>query len=158
MCRLSRILLVLPGLIVAAVACGDLSNPPVTRAVVFADDETEALARRACMPCHSHETEWEWYAYTPGLSASLAADVAAAREELNFSTWDLEQDADVDDIAEKVLGREMPPADFLFAHPEADLSDEERQRLVDGLRATFVADPPANADDDSADDDDGAED
>ena len=128
--------------VVAAVACGDLSNPPITRAVVFADDETEALARRACMPCHSHETEWEWYAYTPGLSASLAADVAAAREELNFSTWDREQDADIDDIAEKVLSREMPPADFLFAHPEADLSDDERQRLVDGLRATFSADPP----------------
>lgn len=138
----------------AAVACGDLSNPPITRAVVFADDETEALARRACMPCHSHETEWEWYAYTPGLSASLAADVAAAREELNFSTWDREQDADIDDIAEKVLSREMPPADFLFAHPEADLSDDERQRLVDGLRATFIADPPTGGDDvEEADDD-----
>lgn len=151
--RLSRTLVLVPAILIAAVACGDLSNPPVTRAAVFADDETEALARRACMPCHSHETEWEWYAHTPGLSATLAADVAAAREELNFSTWDSEQDADVDDIAEMVLGREMPPAGFLFAHPEADLSDDERERLVDGLRATFAADPPAGAgpDDTAAD-------
>jgi hypothetical protein len=141
------LLLAASALVIVAVACGDLSNPPITRAVVFADDETEALARRACMPCHSHETEWEWYASIPGLSASLAADVAAAREKLNFSTWDREQDADIDDIAEKVLSREMPPANFLFAHPEADLSDDERRRLVDGLRATFIADPPAGDDD-----------
>lgn len=37
----------------------------LTRSVVLVDDEAEALARRACMPCHCHELEWSWYAHVP---------------------------------------------------------------------------------------------
>ena len=141
--------------VVAVVAaCADLENPPVTRSVTFVDQETEDLARRACMPCHSHETEWLWYAQVPGVQAALVADVTAAREHLNFSTWDRPQE-NLDDIAEKVRGREMPPALFLTTHPEADLSDQERERLIAGLAATFAADPPPR---DGRDDEDDRED
>jgi hypothetical protein len=145
----------------ALAACADLENPPVTRSVVLVDEETESLARRACMPCHSHETDWQWYAQVPGVQMALAADVAAAREHLNFSTWDQPQE-NLDDVAEKVRSREMPPPIFFTTHPEANLSDEERERLIAGLLASFAADPPPNdgdtdgdKDDDDDDDDDG---
>jgi len=38
------------------------TNPAVTAPIKWNSAETEALARRACMDCHSNETVWPWYA------------------------------------------------------------------------------------------------
>jgi hypothetical protein len=137
--------------VVGTVGCADLENPPITQSIRWDSHETEALAQRACMPCHSHETEWAWYANVPGVDVALAADVAEARSHMNLSTWDQDND-DAWDAPEKVLDGEMPPLIFVLAHPEAKLSDEERRQLADGLHATFAQDPPLGGDADDADD------
>jgi hypothetical protein len=64
----------------------------------------------------------------------IARDVEQGREALNFSTWD-EDDGEADDAAEEVADATMPPRRFVLAHPDAALSEAERQVLVDALEA-----------------------
>jgi hypothetical protein len=64
----------------------------------------------------------------------IARDVEQGRDELNFSTWD-EDDGEADDAADAVADATMPPRRFVLAHPDAALSDAERQLLVDALEA-----------------------
>jgi Haem-binding domain len=64
----------------------------------------------------------------------VARDVEQGREALNFSTWDTD-DGEADDAAEVVADAEMPPRRYLLVHPDAALSDAERQVVVEALEA-----------------------
>jgi hypothetical protein len=63
-----------------------------------------------------------------------ARDVEQGRDKLNFSTWD-QDDGEADDAADAVADATMPPRRYVLAHPDAALSDAERQILVDALEA-----------------------
>lgn len=123
-----------------ALACR-YDNPPVTREIVWADAETEALARRACYDCHSNETAWPWYAWSPILGSFVTRDVHRGRCDVNFSEWDRPNE---DALAGPALVRsgEMPLALYTVTHRDARLTPAEREALADGLHRTFDADPP----------------
>jgi hypothetical protein len=143
------------GLVAALLAAGcNLDNPEPTREIVWADAETEELARRACYDCHSNETHWPWYSYAPVVGSFVAKDVHRARCHMNFSHWDRPNE-DAYDAPEKILEKEMPLASYRAAHKEARLTDEERQRLAEGFLRTFQSDPPVDGGDPCEDDDDG---
>jgi hypothetical protein len=113
------------------------SNPPVTGAPPWPSAAVEGLARDACYDCHSNETEWPFYSYVAPMSWLVRYDIDRGREALNFSLWGSnDEDAgDAGDAAEKVDDRSMPPDRYLRLHPDARLSDEERQTLVAALEA-----------------------
>ena len=97
------------------------------------DPETLALVQRACQNCHSQNTEWPWYSHVAPVSWLLARDVQQARSHMNLSHW---QDVSTDDrlrllsaIGSAVRNRAMPPQRYLLLHPEARLSDDERQQI-----------------------------
>jgi hypothetical protein len=110
-------------------------NPPVTRAAVFPSAEAEAIARAACMDCHSNETDWPLYSYVAPMSWLVRRDVEAGRDAFNLSELDREQEADVDDAADEVDDGSMPPRQYELAHPDARLNDEERRLLIDAFEA-----------------------
>ena len=64
----------------------------------------------------------------------VTRDVEQGRDEVNFSTWDSD-DGEADDAAEAVADGSMPPRRFMLVHPDAALSEEERQVLVAALEA-----------------------
>lgn len=143
------------GLVAALLAAGcNLDNPEPTREIVWADAETEEIARRACYDCHSNETHWPWYSYAPVVGSLVAKDVHRARCHMNFSHWDRPNE-NAYDAPEKILEKEMPLASYRAAHKEARLTDEERQRLAEGFLATLRSDPPIDGGDPCEDDDDG---
>jgi hypothetical protein len=169
------------------------TNPPVTSQIQWDSSQTQVLAQRACMDCHSNETTWKWYSYIAPASWLIYYDVERGRNELNLSTLGAagsQRPVFTDrsnDLAYKfgqVLaggggergpsGREfrgeppaegqrrpegqapggfggfaarrvsealqngsMPPAKYTMLHPEAVLSDAERQQLEQGLQATL---------------------
>ena len=117
------------------------TNPPVTAPVV-APPEVQALLRRACYDCHSHETVWPLQAYLAPLSWLVAHDVSEGREELNFSRWDR---VDLKKVAAKLpkeVGQgEMPPWFYVVAHPNARLSEAERKTLSDWARGLAEVTP-----------------
>lgn len=71
------------------------------------------------------------------MSWLLTKHVDDGRDELNFSEWGARRQDEADEAAEAVRDGEMPPWDYLLAHPEARLSAAEERELIDGLVATF---------------------
>jgi hypothetical protein len=108
----------------------DHDNPPVVADAPWPSEEARSLAVAACYDCHSNETVWPWYSNVAPMSWLVQRDVDQGRDELNFSRW---PDGD-DDLAESVVEGEMPPRQYLFNHPEARLSDDEKATLVAALR------------------------
>jgi Haem-binding domain len=109
-------------------------NPPVTQDAPWPSAQARELAVRACYDCHSNEIRWPPHSYVAPMSWLVRADVESGRDELNFSSWDTD-DNDADDAAETLLDGEMPPTRYTLIHPDARLSDEMVAVLVDGLLA-----------------------
>jgi len=63
-------------------------------------------------------------------------DVDEGRQKLNYSEWGTHREQ-ADEAAEAVREGKMPPRLYLLMHPEATLSDAEKQQLVEGLIATL---------------------
>lgn len=131
----------------------DHRNPPTTMNVQWDSPRTGDLARRACYDCHSNDTRWPWYAAVAPVSWRIQAHVAEGREKLNFSTFDRPQE-EAHESAETVEKGEMPPWDYLLAHPEARLSAAEKQELIAGLTATLGSEGGSGDHDDHDEDDD----
>lgn len=107
-------------------------NPPI-REEVPAPVEVRAILERSCYDCHSHEVRWPWYSRVAPMSWLVAYDVAEAREHLNFSAWD-QYDAkkrreNLEELWEEVDKGEMPLWYYLPMHPDARISDDDKQRL-----------------------------
>ena len=169
------------------------TNPPVTTQLKWDSPQTQAVARRACMDCHSDETRWFWYSYVAPASWLIYCDVQRGRSELNLSSVAASGQArgapisPSNDLAyrlgqmlagggrpgepgrlpegqsqppsggqqpprgqfpsggrspagrirEQIESGQMPPATYTMIHPDAKLTDAERQLLVQGLAATL---------------------
>ncbi len=112
------------------------TNPPVKSQIAWNSPETEQLVRTTCYGCHSNETEWPFYAYIAPMSWLVLHDVNEARSKLNFS----EESADSIDpsvLVEQIDRGSMPPIQYLLLHPEARLSDAQKEALRTGLRASL---------------------
>ena len=112
----------------------DHGNPSVTAALELPDGEVGVVLRAACLDCHSHETVWPWYSRVAPVSFFIAAHVEEGREHLNFSTWtagDAEWvDHMLEEIEEVLEEGEMPLRSYALLHPEARLTEAERNLLA----------------------------
>ncbi len=117
------------------------SNPPVVQEIQWSSAEVADVARRACYDCHSNETVWPWYSYVAPVSWRVADHVEHGRRHLNFSEWNQDQEG-LNDILGSVKSSEMPLEDYLLLHPEANLDPGERTILLEGMMASYEADPP----------------
>ncbi len=112
------------------------TNPPAIEEPAWDSPRTRELAVRACFDCHSNATKWPGYAKVAPLSWAVQLDVDAGRSVLNFSEWNRPYDLAVY-AGERTRNGMMPPVTYLMAHPEANLTAEEREELVRGLDATL---------------------
>lgn len=115
------------------------TNPPVRAEPTWSAPDIRALAVRACYDCHSNETRWPWYSHMAPVSWLVQRDVEEGRRALNYSEWTRPQ-PEAAESAEETAEGEMPPAAYLLIHPEARLSAADRDRFVQGLKATFGGD------------------
>lgn len=127
------VLFVLPTLY--TFASGGRTNPPVERQINWDSPQTQTLFYHACADCHSNETQWPWYSAIPPVSALTVRDVMEGREKFNISRLDMGEDAE--EAAEVIREGEMPLPIYTLMHPEARLTDAERQALAAGLQKTF---------------------
>ncbi len=108
------------------------SNPPVTSAAPWPNEEAEAIARQSCYSCHSNETDWPAYSYVAPMSWLVRRDVDAGRSKMNFSEWD-PADNEADDAIEEIEDGTMPPSQYTLIHRGAKLTDEEKAKLSTAL-------------------------
>jgi hypothetical protein len=108
------------------------SNPPVLNDLQAPAAVKEILVR-SCYDCHSHETEWPWYAKVAPVSWLVAHDVQEAREEFNFSDWgayDARRQAELAvEMLEQIEKRKMPLPIYIYLHPESKLTGSEIRTL-----------------------------
>lgn len=115
----------------------DHSNPPVAGEPAWDRARTRELFFRTCKDCHSNETTWPWYASLAPTSWLVQYDVDEGRSHFNVSEWGREEKNEGEEAAEQLREGEMPPWFYLPAHPEARLSEADRDDLIRGLAATF---------------------
>lgn len=115
---------------------GMLASPDNGRVILRdaqIDPDTLALVQRACQNCHSEKTAWPWYSRVAPASWLLERDVQQARLHMNLSRWQDYSPEDrlvfLSEIGSAVRNREMPVPRYLLLHPEARLTDAERQQL-----------------------------
>jgi len=114
------------------------TNPPVVQEPNWDSPRTRELAVRACFDCHSNETVWPWFSNIAPISWLVYRDVLEGREHLNYSDWGSQrgEGSQPGEAAEAISSGQMPPAYFLITHPNARLSDAEKQELIQGLQNT----------------------
>jgi len=120
------------------------TNPPVGREPQWDRPETRALVARACFDCHSNQTDWRWYTNVAPASWLITHDVDDGRRHLNFSEWGVGRTADssrrakvADESRKEITRGDMPPGIYLVLHPDAKLSEAEKQQLIAGLLASL---------------------
>ncbi len=124
------------------------TNPPVTSEPPRNSPQTRALAQRACFDCHSNETQWPWYSRVAPVSWLVTFDTIRGRNHLNFSTWQAGQPVGEgegegrrgrggNEMARVIQDGSMPPWYYLPLHPDAALTDAEKQQLIQGLQASL---------------------
>lgn len=113
----------------------DTSVPPDSDPLVIQDAQIASIVDRACSDCHTNNTRWPWYARVAPASWLLARHVREGREELNLSAWGelaiRRQYSKLGEVIEYVESGEMPLRSYTWGHPEARLTDADRQALVE---------------------------
>jgi hypothetical protein len=117
------------------------TNPPVVKEPAWDSQQTQVLFQRACADCHSNNTNWRWYTNIAPFSWLIQRDVEEGRSRLNLSECGVarpgreggEGGEGGGEASELILSGEMPPIQYTLIHPEARLTDAERQALAQGL-------------------------
>lgn len=141
--KIAFIALVLAAAVIQLVPV-EKSNPPVETEVP-APAPVRAILRRACYDCHSNETVWPWYSRVAPVSWLVASDVREARQEMNFSTWNLyapaKQVRKLGRAWKEIDADEMPLWYYKMMHRDAELSAADKA----ALRAWASGEAPAAA-------------
>jgi Haem-binding domain len=120
------------------------TNPPVVTQLDWDSAQTQALAQRACMDCHSNETKWPWYSSVAPVSWLVVLDVERGRRELNFSQLSANANS-LGRVSQRVQraiqGGDMPPVQYFPTHPDAQLSADEKLALIAGMQKTLSKPP-----------------
>ena len=118
------------------------TNPSTQAAIAWDSPQTQQLWERTCADCHSNNTRWPWYASIAPSSWLTLTHVNAGRQQMNVSELDkmpaFRKANLANDMAQQIRSGNMPPSDYLILHPDARLSDAEKQQLIQGLQKTFA--------------------
>ena len=121
----------------------DKINPPIDATinliqVVEVPTTVQEILNSACFDCHSNETAYPWYTNVAPLSWWIKDHIDEGRDELNFSEWGSYSDKrrlhKIDELGEMVSEGEMPLKSYVIAHREADLSDAQRNTLLEWIK------------------------
>lgn len=92
------------------------------------------IFKKACYDCHSNETIWPWYSYVAPVSFLISHDVDDGRKHLNFSIWNTyklkRKSKKLTEINEEVSEGNMPLPIYIPLHKEADLTTEEKNKII----------------------------
>lgn len=112
------------------------SSPIPTNPFQWTDPQARAIARTSCYDCHSNRTKWWWATDIAPFSWVVQHDVDDGRARLNFSEYD--GMPPVDRFKRAVEGG-MPPLQYTLLHPNAKLTDAQKQTLINGYAAGLAA-------------------
>jgi hypothetical protein len=101
------------------------------------DRRVAAIFKRSCIDCHSNETRWPWWAKISPGSWLMTNHVRRGRQQFNLSEQWSFSETQRGDVAESVNEGVMPPRIYLFLHPSARLSNEDREVITDWAEGRY---------------------
>jgi len=110
----------------------------------FIPDNVATIMKGACNDCHSNTTTYPWYGTIQPIGFWLNHHVEEGKGHLNFSEFTKiplrVQNHKFEEIVETVETKEMPLESYTYLglHPEANLSDEQRQILIEWAKEQMV--------------------
>jgi hypothetical protein len=111
----------------------DYENKPYDKKMeIKTDPEIMSMFRSSCYDCHSYETNLPWYANVAPFSWQVKRHIDLGRKWLNFSTWEQYSEEQKDKKLEEIYRSvyfSMPLRAYVNAHPEAELTKEEREKI-----------------------------
>ncbi len=139
MVRKIFIILVIIFVVIQFIPPGRPDNNPVKgkdlMEVANVPQEVASLLKTSCYDCHSQQITYPWYSYVAPVSFLVSRDVREGRKKLDFGHWgDLKKRKQIkalDEISEEVESGEMPMKIYPIMHPDARLSDAQRQQIMD---------------------------
>lgn len=109
---------------------------------IKASPEITSILKKSCYDCHSNETVWPGYSTIAPFSWYVYKNVTNGRKAINFSEWNT-----LDDVIKlqrmqravtTVQNGMMPKPLYLKMHPEAKLSDKEKEILVNWIQKDLL--------------------
>lgn len=107
-------------------------------------DNVSMILKGACNDCHTNTTAYPWYSKIEPVGLFLNRHITEGKEHLNFSEFTNRplayQNHKFEETIEMVEEKEMPLESYTFLglHPEANLSDQDRQVLIDWAKAQMA--------------------
>jgi len=100
--------------------------------------EVAQILHSSCYDCHSNETVWPWYSNVAPISWIVKKHVVEGRDHINFSEWgDYDQEDKgyaAEEMIEEIEDGEMPILGYDIPHPEAKLTQEKQEVLINWLK------------------------
>jgi len=104
-------------------------------------DSVFSIFRTSCFDCHSNNTSYPWYSYVQPVGWLIEKDITDGKDMLNFSELrslsPRRQVSKWNNIKNRIQDGTMPLSQYLFMHPEARLSDREKERAVAWIQETI---------------------
>lgn len=115
-----------------------------------APSDVAQLMRAACYDCHSYESKYPWYANIAPISWSLKSHIDEGREHINYSLYGTysadDREEVIEETGEAVTEGWMPLNSYKWRHPEARLTDAQRNRIGEWLMSLSFPDLGAEED------------
>lgn len=102
--------------------------------IVEAPLNIQQVVKASCYDCHSNNTNYPWYGRVRPFAWFLQKHIREGKEDLNFSDFQdysgRMQREKIRSMISQVRDGEMPLKEYLWMHPEAELSKEETKQLI----------------------------
>lgn len=109
-------------------------------------EDVAKMIRTSCYDCHSYQTKIPWYGQIAPVSWYVNNHINEGRRELNFNEWGTyklkRKKHKLKESIEEIEEKEMPMDEYFIMHGDAELTDAQRQQLIDWLKSINL-DPPA---------------
>lgn len=108
-------------------------------AVTQTNPEVAAVLKTACYDCHSNQPTYPWYTNVAPVAWWIKNHINEGSKHLNFSIWQTytvkRKDHKLEECVEMIEEGEMPMNSYTWMHPEAKLTDAQKQLLIDWFKA-----------------------
>ncbi|GAB3165836.1 heme-binding domain-containing protein [Telluribacter humicola] len=117
-------------------------------------EDVQHILSVACNDCHTNQTTYPWYSNVQPVAWWMDHHIQEGKQHLNFSDFTRRplaiQYHKLEEIVEVVEESEMPMKEYTYLgmHPEANLTEVQKQRLIQWARAqmdTLKANYPADS-------------
>lgn len=88
----------------------------------------------SCYDCHSNNNRYPWYSKIQPVGWLIENHINKGKVELNFSKWDdysvRRKKSKLKSIISQILNDKMPLSSYTFLHRDANISETEKQQIV----------------------------